>query len=304
MTTANDLIESTRRYLFTGQSEEINRLAATIDASVTAFTVDFDIGGITAGSIVSIDLEEIYVFSAAGATKQITDCVRGYNGTTAAAHTDGALITVRPKFSPFRILEALNHELADLSSPVNGLYQILSVDLTFNATRYGYDLTNVEDIIDIAEVRFRTVGPEKTWPKIDSYALLRNMPTSGQFGDFPSGNALVIYESAMPGYPIHVRYKAPFGLLEALSDDVLEMTGLPTSAHDIPAMGAAIRLVASREVKRNFDEVQGEPRRADEVPPGASMQSIAGLVRMRQQRIQAEAARLTKAYGYSLIGVA
>lgn len=303
MTTLGDLVESTRRYLFTGQSEEMNRLTGAIDGLVTSFTMDFDTAGISLGTIISIDLEEIYVWSVASPTKTITDCIRGYNGTIATSHNIQSLVTVRPKFSNYRIVEAINNELLDLSSPVNGLYQIKSVDLTFNPSAYGYDITGATDIIDIAEVRYRDVGPMKTWPKIDSYTLLRNMPKTGAYGDFPSGFGLVIYEGAMPGLPIHLRYKAPFTPLQAFANDALDEAGLPETAHDIPPMGAAIRLVASREIRRNFDETQGEPRRADEVPPSASGQSISGLVRLRQQRIMAEAARLTKAYGYSLIGV-
>jgi hypothetical protein len=119
--------------------------------------------------------------------------------------------------------------------------------------------------------------------------------------DFASGGALVIYEGGYPGQAIRVRYRAPFGSLTALDDDVLADTGLPATAHDLPPLGAAVRLVAGREVKRNFTEAQGEPRRAEEVPPTATLQSSRELLRIRQQRIVAEQSRLLHQYGYGLV---
>lgn len=305
MTTTLDLIEGTRRHLLTGQPEQLNKLSASITASLTDTTITFtyDLGGIQAGSIIELELEEIFVFAVSATPKQIIDCIRGYNGSTAATHASGVTATVRPKFSQHRILKAINDDLSDLSSPYNGLYQIKTVDITFNPSRMGYDLTGVTDILSIAEVRFRAPGPMRTWPRIDNYVLERNMPTSGTYGDFPSGFALVLYESAQPGFPIRVRYRAPFVALTTLAQDVLTIAGLPNSAHDIPPYGAAIILAAGREVKRNFDEAQGEPRRADEVPPGAQTQSLSGLRQLRRDRIMSEAARLRSFYSATLVGV-
>lgn len=301
-TLASDLIESTRRHLFTGQPEKLNKLSAAITSSQTSFAFTYDIAGIQAGSIIAVDLEEIFVFAVDSVSKSVTDCSRGFNGSVAASHLSGAIVASQPKFSRFRILQAINDDLLDLSSPSNGLYQIKTVDITFNPVTYGYNLTGTTDIISIAEVRYRTTGPEKSWPQIESYALLRNMPTSGTFADFASGNALVIYEGAQPGYPIRVRYKAPFVTMANLTDDAQTVAGLSSTMLDIPPLGAAIRLVAGREVKRNFDESQGEPRRAEEVPPQAAMASARELARIRQQRIMAEAARLISTYGYEMVG--
>jgi len=298
---ASDLIESTRRHLFTGQPEKLNKLDGAINSSVTSFTLKYDTGGVQAGTILSIDLEEIYVFSVNATAKMVQDCSRGYNGTTAASHVDTSLVTAQPKFSQFRILQALNDDLNDLSSPSNGMFQIKTVQLTFSPVRFGYDMTSVTDIISIAEVRYRMPGPTRTWPRINSYTLARNMPSSGTFGDFPSGTALILYETAYPGYPIQVRYRAPYVDMTNLTDNVTTITGLQSTALDIPPLGAAIRLVLGREIHRNFDEAQGEPRRAEEVPPQASAGSMRGLAALRQQRINAEAARLVRAYNYEMV---
>jgi hypothetical protein len=142
----------------------------------------------------------------------------------------------------------------------------------------------------------------RTWPLINNYVLERNMPTTGTYGDFPSGFALVLYESAYPGFPIRVRYRAPLGTLVNLTDDLVATTGINSSAVDLPPIGAAIRLVAGREVKRSFDEAQGEPRRAEEVPPQSQLIGLRNLQALRQARIHAEVSRLQRRYGYRLVG--
>lgn len=302
MTTASDLVQTTRQHLFTGQPEFLNRLAGSINTTDVTFALTFDFGTMNRGTIIEIDLEQIYIFSVTVSTKTVTDCIRGFNGTTAASHSANATVTISPKFPASRILQAINDDLADLSSPMNGLYQVKSLTLTFNAAVNGYDLTGVTDIISIAEVRYRTSGPDLSWPRIESFTLMRNMPTTGTYGDFPSGNAIVLYGDGQPGLPIRVRYRAPFTLLTTLADDVLGVTGLQATAHDIPPLGAAVRVVAGREIRRNFDEAQGEPRRAEEVPAQANLGSTRELIRLRQSRIMAEAARMQATYSYEMVG--
>jgi len=57
-----------------------------------------------------------------------------------------------------------------------------------------------------------------------------------------------------------------------------------------------LRLMAGREIKRNFLESQGDTRRAEEVPPRAIMDSVANIQRLRRERVIAEAGRLKAQY--------
>jgi hypothetical protein len=114
---------------------------------------------------------------------------------------------------------------------------------------------------------------------------------------FPSGLSLKLDEGGFPGRPIRVQYKAPFTTpLVNPTDDVLAVTGLHTQAHDIPVLGAMVRLMSSREFKRTFSESQGEPRRAQEVPVGSSLTGLKGVMVLRADRIEAERTRLEKMY--------
>lgn len=289
MTTAADLIEETKAIIYSGQEPEANRLASSVNTGDTSMTFSFSLGSISRGAIISIGLEDIRVWSTSGTTT--ADIVeRGVNGTSAASHNAGDYVGVRPKFSDFRILRALNQDLADLSSPVNGLFRVGTVDLTYNPAVQGYDLDGVTRLIDVLELRWKQAGPSKKWPVIRNYSIGRDMDTD----EFASTLALMIDEPAYPGFPIHVRYSTDFTAMTALTDDVTTDAGLPVSAVDLPPIGAAIRLVAGREIGRNFIEAQTEPKRAEDVPPGAILQSTRELHLLRLTRIQAEAARLQK----------
>lgn len=286
---AADLVEKTRRPLLSGQEEKVNRLDGAITSGATSLSLKYDANfPTTTPTLLAVDLEEIRVWDVTVASRLAGTVERGVNGSTAAAHSDLAMVTVSPKFSSFRILEALNEDLDDLSSPMNGLFQVKTLDITYNPSIQGYDLTGTTDILDLLDLRHKTTGPSKDWPLITDYALIRSQATA----EFPSGNGLILYQSAFPGQPIHVVYAAPFSHLTTLASDVQTVTGLPATANDIPPMGAIEQLVGAREIKRNFTESQGEPRRATEVPPGATRASVAAVSARRQRRIAAEATRL------------
>lgn len=291
MTTVAELIEETKRHLYSGQNEEMNRLNGAIITSDTVINLKYDLGGIQPGSIIAVELEEIRVWETSG--KQITVCERGVNGSTAANHATLTAVIAKPKFTNFRILKALNDDLNDLSSPVNGMYQVRTTTLTFNAAVEGYDLVGSDTypVMGIIDVDYDYPGPARDQPMITSWALRRNTNT----GVFPSGNSIVVYEGGFPGQSIRVRYRSPFGHWTATTDTEVTV-GLPTTAIDIPPLGAAVRLVAPRDVKRSFSEAQGEPRRAEEVPVGSAGTAMRGMMMLRQSRILAEAARLESQY--------
>lgn len=291
MTTALDLVEETRRWLDSGSRPELNRLTGTINSSVTALVLDFAMGSVISGgyTVLSIDLEHILVWTVSG--QNVSVCQRGFNGTTAASHTSGALVYVNPRWSNFTIFTSLNEELAALSAPVNNLFQIKTVDITYSPAVAGYDLTSVTDLLEIYDVRTDTYGPARDWPRLTRWLLARNQQT----GDFPSGLALQLFEGGYPGKTIRVQYKAPFTAFSSLTSTLTD-AGLPSTAADLPPMGAMIRLVAPREIKRSVTDSQPESRTAAEVPPGTSRNTAGGLMQLRQLRIREEAGRLARQY--------
>lgn len=265
----------------------MNLLSGSHNNSQTTFTFSKPLGSMIDGCYIAVDLEIIYVWTVVSTTGTAT-VQRGMLGSTAATHSDAALVTVNPRFPKFSILQAINADLDDLSASPNGLYQVKNVTLTYNPAAQGYDLTSIADYVDVLRVRAKIPGPSKAWPEIRSFQLKRNMDTT----DFASGNAIILYEGGYPGLDIRVTYSQAFTHLSALTDDVVTVSGLPATMHDIPPLGAAARLSGVRETKRNFTEGQGDGRRATEVPPGSQTNSMRGLLAIRQARIRAESARL------------
>lgn len=290
MTTTSDLINETKRYLYSGHREPLNKLSGSHTNSQTTITLANDPGGnVNVGAYLGCELEIMYVWSVTGTTVTVQ---RGMLGSTAASHADGSLVTVNPRFSDFSILQALNSDLDDLSTPSNGLYQVLETTLQYNAAIRGYDLTGATNVINVLRVRHDTPGPQKTWPEIHRWQLKYQQPASA----YPSTMTLVLYDPGWPGLDVRVTYSKMFDHFVTLTDDATSVAGLTSTMMDIPPLGAAARLSGVREVARNFTEAQSDPRRAQEVPPNAQLAGATQLLRLRQARITAEAQRLNNQY--------
>lgn len=270
--------------MLAGTVEERNKLATSIDADDTTVVCSYDIGGLRTGSVFEIESELFYVWDASPAAKTVT-VERGYAGTTAASHSSGAIITVSPRFPRAQMLDAVNGELDDLSSTANGLFRVVTTDLTYNGSDRQIDITGSSTIIELLDVRLRYLADD--YPVLHSVRLQTGLPTS----DFPSGNTLVFDEPVMAG-TVRVRYKAPFVRASSESSDLTSVCFLPSTCDDIIEMGVVLRMMAGREIKRNFTESQGDTRRADEVPAAAVANSITNIQRLRRDRIIAEAGRL------------
>ena len=287
MTTASTLIDRTVQQLLAGTVEERNKIASSLDASTTSVPIEYSLGSLREQTVFQVDSELMYVWEVNTASKTLT-VERGFGGTTAATHADGAIVTVNPKFPRWQVLQALNDELADLSSPMNGLFQMKTVDISYNGSDRQINLTGISTLIDLYDVRWRYTSDD--YPVVRNYRLMRNMPTA----DFASGLALTLDEPVMSS-TIRIIYKDAFTAF-ASEASTLSSSGATSELADLLVLGAQIRLLASREVKRNFIESQGDTRRADEVPAGAMNASVTNLLRLRRDRIQAEAARLNRQY--------
>lgn len=287
MTTAGQLIDRVNSELLAGTVEERNKLAASTDASQTDIEMTYSLGSLRENTVFQIGTELFYVWEVNTTSKTAT-VERGHGGTTAATHTLGDIVTVNPRFPRQSVLNNLNAELTDLSSPMNGLFQMKTVDVTYNGSDRMVNLTGVTDIIDLYDVRYRYLNDD--YPIVRNVRLLRDMPTT----DFASGFALT-FDTPVRSGSVRVLYKAPYTAFTAESDTVSDAGGT-SSLDDLLSLGAQIRVMAGREVKRNFTESQGDTRRAEEVPAGAVGGSILNLQRLRRDRIQAEAARLNRQY--------
>jgi hypothetical protein len=288
----SDMVDICRnRYLLGGAIEQRNKLAAAYTAGQTTLAFQYDLRGIAAGCRIAVGGNTFYVWAVD--TSSNTATVQGGESGSTDANADlGAIVQVNPRYTQDNIFDAINEEILDLGSPQTGLYQIQRTTVVYNPSRVGYDLPGVTDITQIVEVRVDQPDQFMRTPRLDShmYSLERNYSTT----DNSSGFSIKIKGGGWPGRNVNILYRAPFTPYTSTSVDALT-SGLTSSMLDIPSLGAAIRLLSGREVRRNQIEAQGDTRRAEEVGPGAQAASWRGIAALRQARISAEVAKLSAA---------
>jgi hypothetical protein len=181
VTTAGQLIDRVNSELLAGTVEERNKLALAVDASATTITFTYDLGPLRDNTVFQIGTELMYVWEA-NSTAKTAEVERGYGGTTAASHAIGDVVIHNPRFPRHMVLNQLNAELGDLSSPMNGLFQIKTLDVSYNGSDRMVNLAGVTDMIDLYDVRYRYLSDD--YPIVRNVRLLRDMPTS-DFGSCP-----------------------------------------------------------------------------------------------------------------------
>lgn len=288
MTTAAAWINETEQHLGIAGGKLDKLAAAMSDTTTGSLTVTYGNQGIEEGSVITVDLEVMYVW-AFNPTTKVATVERGFAGSTAATHLVSSLVFVNPVFTKFAIFTALNQELESAASA--GLFKMSTVELTFLSSAAMYDLTSVTNIEGIYRVDARYTELTDDWARIHRWTIARDQDTD----DFPSGLALAVFDGGQPGQPVRVQYKSRFTALTSLASTKAS-TNLPSSAFDIPPLGAAARLVETREVPRNDIVSQGDSRRADEVPPGAVRSAAAGLWARRNTRLAEERTALLRRY--------
>jgi|TARA_X000001036_G_scaffold405975_1_gene414341 hypothetical protein len=291
-TTVESWIDQTRDMLLSGYVEELLQLASNVTVDATTLSITgASSSGIATGVVIEIDIEAMYVTSVTGTEVSV---IRGYGGSSPKTHSQSDIVRVSPKFPAYRIMDALNDDLRDLSTPDNGVYQIKTTSFVYNAAQDGYNLVGLtsEDVQSIYSVTYADPIPsEAREPEINSWKLKRNRDTQS----FNSGMALVLYGAGWPGKKVTVSYKSPLTLITATNNNK-SLTGLQTTAYDLPPLGAALSLMTTAPIRREFLDAQGMARRAEEVPPGAISASLRDLRVRRESRLASEAARLAAMY--------
>ncbi len=287
MSTAATIINHTRRHLLSGTVEERDKLATTVTSGATDIALTYMPSGFRESTVFEIGSELCYVWAANTGTKTLT-VERGYGGTTPAAHTAGDIVTLNPRFPRAHMLDAINNELDDLSAGT-GIFAEVEVALTYNGASRQINLTSATNVLNLLEVRYRNSATD--WIRLPHTYLQRGLPTT----DFASGFA-VTFTEIPPNGTLRAIYSKQFVHVTTETDNMQTVALLPATCEDIVEYGVAIQLMAGREIKRTFIEAQGETRRADEVPSGATNQSVSPLRAKYRDRIRAEGERLARRY--------
>lgn len=284
--TVNNQIQRTRRRLMGMHRPEFNVVVGATNATSTALTMSWPLRGLGPGSRIAVDDEIMYVWDTDTGSR-IARVYRGDLGSTPATHADQARVEVNPRFPKFEIRDVLTEEIRSWPST---LYREDIADATVGAGQSAVELNIPSDwiaILNVTQAPFSTSLTSQDDIRV-SYRIERGITR------FASGIGLYLDGHVAPtgGMTLTVRIARPFDTTTMVDSVSTSAIGMSDHMLDIPALGAAWRLVSNREVMRTFTENQGEPRRSEEVPPMYATQAGQGLQRLRDKRIAEEAQRL------------
>lgn len=278
-----------RSYLlgFTKDQEQVTELSASMGASDTSFTVDTSSVGQLSRGTCQIDDELILVKSVDQSTGTVTVQGgvngRGRDNTTAAAHSQFALVTNSPVFPSIRIQEAINDTILGVYPSLVAFGQ---TNITKIAPQIEYEMP--AEAMDVWYVTDQLVGPSKVWQpgpnwRFNPYAD----PTV-----FPSGKSIQLLDTVVPGRSQRVVYSKKLAPLVNASDDFETVSGLPERCVDMISYGAVAKLLPTQEAGRIQQRVVEATNRAQVVPAQSSLRAAQYYQVMYQQRLAEERNRM------------
>jgi hypothetical protein len=236
MSTFSQITDEVSRKLsgFTLRQEKQTALSETINASALLISIASS-SNISTG-IIQIDDELIYVdsYNKNTGVLSIPPYGRGYNGTTAAAHTAGAKVVITPTFPNVDIKGAINDTI---QSMYPDLFALTSYNFTYTPARVAYEIPN--EIETIVSVSYESIGPSREWIPVRAWRI-DPMANPSSFGN--SSNSISIYTAIPAGRTVRIFYTKIPSVLSNSSDDFATVTGLPQSSQDVVVLGASWRL--------------------------------------------------------------
>jgi hypothetical protein len=235
MTTLNNLVDDVQLDLsgFTYRQDRVTYLvsaATTSDLILNVASTD-NIGK----GIIEIDDEMMWVdsYDRQANTITIAPFGRGYNGSTAAAHSSNSKVTITPTYPRYAVKRAIN-------DTVNAVYPKVfatgSTAVSFLASRTTYSVP--ADAVQILSMAWQSVGPTKEWLPIRQW----RWDPLAYASAFPTGKSVSIYDNILPGRTMNIIYAHIPTLMTSNTDDFENTTGLPASMKDVIVYGAAWRL--------------------------------------------------------------
>lgn len=289
MTTFDGLLARIRQQVmgYTKDQASYAELAVAMSATDTAFTVDTDSVDDISRGLTEIDEELVLVKKydrGSGVVSVMAGLSgRGMEGTVAASHAAGALITASPKYPRARIREAINNV-------VGALYPTLVVFDTVSISNISvvYEYGMPADALDVWSVNDQTIGPSQVWTQGTRWLFNPSADTTA----FPTGKSIQLFDSVSPGRAMLVKYtKAPQPLVSG-TDDFATVTGLPERCVDLVVYGACAGLLPAFEAARLQQSSVESTERAPLVPPGSATKGAQYFMAMYQQRLEEERIRM------------
>jgi hypothetical protein len=265
-TTVDALCERVRRDSLLGSRGPLYTLDVAPDAVDVSIVVNEAPDGVGPGSLIGIDSELMYVQLVNGPSKTLT-VIRGYMGSTAAAHLTGTVIEVDPRFPKAALIDYAENEIKSWGAQ---LWRTVTLDVPVTTGQRSYDLVGVTgDVYFLLEVR---LGPPTgdgsvgvswsadAWPHADA-RLVREMASS----EFASGFNLQLLHAPRHVTTARVSIAQPLDLSTFdLSTDLVADVGCEASWLEIAEIGCRKRALASSGVSRTDWRAGGASRDAEQ----------------------------------------
>ncbi len=248
------------------------------NATSTATTLSVYDASVIGRGYVQIDDEIVFVNSTDNVanTLNLAPWGRAQRGTTAAAHTSNAKVTMAPLFPRQEIKNAINDTI---NAMYPSIFAVGTYDFDYVAAQYSYEIPAA--VQNVLSVTYSTVGPSKEWFPSRAWQLDRVADSDA----FATTKSLSIYSEIVPGQTVHVSYsKRPTALVN--DADVYEtVTGFPSYSEDVAIYGAAFRMISFLDPSR-LGPQSAAADILDGVRPNGSGQNAARfLYNIYQQRL-------------------
>ena len=292
MPTLNEMVDEVRANLqgYALRQDRITYVADAAGLTTTSTSITVGSSNNLAKGVIEIDDELIWIDSfttASNVLNVIPGFGRGYQGTTAAPHSQYAQVTLSPTFPRNSIKKAIN-------DTINSFYPKLWIaqpyTFTFNASQTTYALP--DDAEDILFISWQTTGSSQEWLPVNRWRL----DSMANAATFNTQNTINIYENVQPGRTIQVWYTATPNTLDANTDDFADVTGLPESSKDVVILGASYKLLSYLDAGRiNLSSAEADLNDG-KLPSSAGVAASRYIFALFQQRLNEEALKLADKY--------
>jgi len=251
-----------------------------------------------AGTIIECDTELMRCVSLDTVNNQVT-VVRGVRGTTAAAHTAGALIKIAPPFPRQVVFDAVKDQInnlfptlfavntqsittgtgytliGDYSSPGthNYIVSILSAISQYTDFSVGSDTTG----INFAPVTSSIVELPNPFTYTDSDGVSRTIT----YSTGPSVVHAIQFAGISSGHTAHVTFKKKF-IEPTAETDTLATIGLEQEYEPIIMAGVAAQMMAGRDIPAATSDYISDQMSLSSYPVGSSNSVRNSLLQYQQ----------------------
>lgn len=261
---------------YTENTEPTTWLTTSATSTTTSMTVH-DASVIGRGYI-QIDDEIVFVNNTDNIanTLTISPWGRAQRGTSAAAHSSNAKVTVSPLFPRQEIKNAINDTINAMYPSV---FAVGTYDFDYVAAQYAYSIPAAVD--NVLSVTYSIIGPSKEWFPARAWELDRNADTTA----FSNGKSIAVYSEIVPGQTVHIVYSKRPTTLTNNDDDYVTVTGFPSYSEDVVIYGAAFRMISFLDPSRLGPQSAAADILDGVRPTGSGQNTARFLYNIYQQRL-------------------